>query len=244
MEEGSIFCPNGEAGQSPKEAMNLNSPVSLLRNLPLFILCLLHVFFVLLCVPSLPVCCSSSGQDLPHCVNACAVLTLSKDMTFRDYAQGAFRMRGIGKGQRIRLFIVPEVAALIRTSLRISGTVSSTLQLGGVDPQRSKLVQSSWVFLPHSFLIHNYSRMLCLVDTHFDSMDKIQFRMLGVQSLQNVWRKRSYWRLLEQYGYFGLLMNCMFMKKQESLVIGSVLCFACDLLFLSTLFSFYFVSFA
>jgi len=28
-------------------------------------------------------------------------LTLSKDMTFRDYAQGAFRMRGIGAGQRI-----------------------------------------------------------------------------------------------------------------------------------------------
>lgn len=32
---------------------------------------------------------------------AAAVVTIGKDMTFRDYAQGAFRMRGIGVGQRI-----------------------------------------------------------------------------------------------------------------------------------------------
>ena len=30
-------------------------------------------------------------------------------MTFRDYAQGTYRMRGIAKGQTIKLYIIPEV---------------------------------------------------------------------------------------------------------------------------------------
>ena len=41
--------------------------------------------------------------------NARAVLTLSADLTFRDYAQAAYRMRGIGKGQTLLLFVIPEV---------------------------------------------------------------------------------------------------------------------------------------
>ena len=34
--------------------------------------------------------------------------------TFRDYSQGAYRMRGIGVGQTIRLYIIPEVLKLIK----------------------------------------------------------------------------------------------------------------------------------
>ena len=30
----------------------------------------------------------TTGMDIKHVLNACAVLTLGKDMTFRDYAQG------------------------------------------------------------------------------------------------------------------------------------------------------------
>jgi hypothetical protein len=49
-------------------------------------------------------------MDIQHALNARAVLTLGKDMTFRDYAQGAYRMRGIGMGQTIELLIIPEVS--------------------------------------------------------------------------------------------------------------------------------------
>ena len=35
-------------------------------------------------------------------------------MTYRDFSQGAFRMRGIGKGQKITLFLIPEVHDLIK----------------------------------------------------------------------------------------------------------------------------------
>ena len=51
----------------------------------------------------------TTGMDIKQTPNAHAVVTVGKDMTFRDYAQGAFRMRGIGAGQKIHLCIIPEV---------------------------------------------------------------------------------------------------------------------------------------
>ena len=58
-------------------------------------------------------------MDIPQGASARAVLTLGKDLTFRDYAQGAYRMRGIGKGQTIVLFVVPEVERLLTTETAI-----------------------------------------------------------------------------------------------------------------------------
>jgi hypothetical protein len=51
----------------------------------------------------------TTGMDIHQCIDARAAITLGKDMTFRDYAQGAFRMRGIRQGQTLELFIIPEV---------------------------------------------------------------------------------------------------------------------------------------
>merc|ERR1719399_2324188 len=59
----------------------------------------------------------TTGMDIKHVVNATAVITLGKDMVFRDYVQGAYRMRGIGKGQTLNCFIIPEVATLMQKSL-------------------------------------------------------------------------------------------------------------------------------
>ena len=42
-----------------------------------------------------------------------AAVTLGKDMTLRDYAQGAWRMRQIGRGQRLSLLVTPEVKRLV-----------------------------------------------------------------------------------------------------------------------------------
>ena len=60
----------------------------------------------------------TTGMDIKQAVDACAALTLGKDMVFRDYAQGAFRMRGIGKGQTIKLLIIPEIIERIKTEVR------------------------------------------------------------------------------------------------------------------------------
>merc|ERR1712138_317070 len=55
----------------------------------------------------------TTGMDIPQPLAACAALTLGKDMSWRDYAQGAFRMRGLGAGQRIELLMTPEVERLV-----------------------------------------------------------------------------------------------------------------------------------
>ena len=44
-----------------------------------------------------------AGMDIKQGLSVVAAVTLGKDMTFRDYAQGAFRMRGIGKGQKVQV---------------------------------------------------------------------------------------------------------------------------------------------
>lgn len=36
----------------------------------------------------------------------------------RDYVQGAYRMRGIGAGQKIHLFVIPEVKEIMQRELR------------------------------------------------------------------------------------------------------------------------------
>mmetsp|Transcript_2417 Transcript_2417/g.3236 ORF Transcript_2417/g.3236 Transcript_2417/m.3236 type:complete len:3692 (+) Transcript_2417:353-11428(+) len=56
----------------------------------------------------------TTGMDVKHVVNATAVITLGKDMVFRDYVQGAYRMRGIGQGQKIHVFVIPEVQELMQ----------------------------------------------------------------------------------------------------------------------------------
>jgi hypothetical protein len=61
----------------------------------------------------------TTGMDIKQTVDAIAAVTLGKDMVFRDYAQGAFRMRGIGKGQTIKLLVVPEILERIRVQVII-----------------------------------------------------------------------------------------------------------------------------
>ena len=63
----------------------------------------------------------TTGMDIHHVINAKAVLTLSKDMVFRDFAQGAYRMRGIAKGQTIHIMVIPEVRDLIIRELHKCG---------------------------------------------------------------------------------------------------------------------------
>ena len=51
----------------------------------------------------------TTGMDIKQAPTAHAIVTVGKDMTFRDYAQGCYRMRGIGQGQTIELYVIPEV---------------------------------------------------------------------------------------------------------------------------------------
>jgi hypothetical protein len=122
-------------------------------------------------------------MDIQHRLNATAVLTLGKDMTFRDYAQGAFRMRGIGKGQTIRLFIIPEVQELITRNIRLSNSKRRTTNWNNL---HEVLVDVS------TWLVINLMRS-----------EKVQFNMLCEQNIANVYRKRAFGILAESVKTVG-----------------------------------------
>jgi hypothetical protein len=105
----------------------------------------------------------TTGMDIKQAPNVRAVVTIGKDMTFRDYAQGSFRMRGIGKGQTIHLYLIAEVENLIK----------QTLKLKDADVVRPEQEVPAWL------LINSMK------------MESLQFFQLGLQEVNNVWRKRA-----------------------------------------------------
>jgi hypothetical protein len=88
----------------------------------------------------------TTGMDIKQALSAVALLTLGKDMIFRDYAQGAYRMRGIGAGQTIQLYIIPEVKKIIQNTVpRSSGSMvvdaCAWLQLNGIRQEKMQFMQ-------------------------------------------------------------------------------------------------------
>jgi thiol-disulfide isomerase/thioredoxin len=56
----------------------------------------------------------TTGMDIKHALDACAIVTMGKTMTLRDFAQGCYRMRGLAKGQTLHLLVPDEVFELIK----------------------------------------------------------------------------------------------------------------------------------
>jgi hypothetical protein len=157
----------------------------------------------------------TTGMDIHQCIDAKAVLTLGKDMTFRDYAQGAFRMRGIGKGQTIELFIIPEVMNLIaeknthlqkhsnrgHNPLAIAAPVAVAPAAGGggslLDFSAPAIVTGGGgAYLTGKPLLVAVSAWLTINGMRSENM---QFNMLCRQSIENVWRKRGFYTLTSNY---------------------------------------------
>ena len=120
----------------------------------------------------------TTGMDIKQSASARAALTLGKDMTFRDLAQGAYRMRGIGKGQTVEYLAPPTVLALVERHAALgAGTAVAerhaqerALSIAAVTRRRLRDV-AAWL--------------------HVNSMrsETIQFNLLCEQSLHNVFRK-------------------------------------------------------
>lgn len=149
----------------------------------------------------------TTGMDIHQCIDARAALTLGKDMTFRDYAQGAFRMRGIGKGQTIELFIIPEVMRLVQDQ-RVRLGASRPPPASPLHPAPSSSSFNNDLLslstLPTPSLPPSTGKQL-LVDIAawltLNGMrsENMQFRMLCHQSIDNVSRKRAYALLTGHY---------------------------------------------
>ena len=104
----------------------------------------------------------TTGTDIRHVANATAIVTLGKDMVWRDYAQGCYRMRGIAAGQRIRVVVIPEVQRLIKSEVPSAGDFTP---LGEI---------VAW-------LIINSLRA-----------EQLQWSMLCAQNIGNVYRKDAF----------------------------------------------------
>ena len=124
----------------------------------------------------------TTGMDIKQAVDACAAVTLGKDMVFRDYAQGSFRMRGIGKGQTLCLLVVPEIEDRIRTQVAIgAGVAAQNIISSSKDSKQYLRDVLSWLTI-------NSMRV-----------DGIQFSLLCEQSVRNIWRKRAFSTLRSDY---------------------------------------------
>ncbi|EDO05622.1 uncharacterized protein BBOV_IV000220 [Babesia bovis T2Bo] len=109
----------------------------------------------------------ATGQDIKQAAHATAFITIGADMTFRDYSQGAWRMRGIGKGQTLHLVIPREVETLIATDQK---------------SEKSKIKQCvQWLIVRGITNEMKFSRVL------FE------------QSVQNVIRKKSFQKLIQNH---------------------------------------------
>jgi hypothetical protein len=126
-------------------------------------------------------------MDIKQAAASRAALTLGKDMTLRDYAQGAWRMRGLGNGQTLELIITPEVSKLVATEVAIGeGRLPQTriAELQSMTDDEAERMRLRDVL---AWLTINTMRA-----------ENVQAGLLAEQRAANVWRKHAYRLLLER----------------------------------------------
>jgi hypothetical protein len=117
-------------------------------------------------------------------------VTLGKDMVFRDLAQGAFRMRGIGEGQTITLLVIPEVEELMGRQLSKAGYRKESHASGEcltVRNQRARLQEVT------AWLVINSMRT-----------ERLQFDQLCHQNLASIWRANAFDQVLDGHRRFAV----------------------------------------
>lgn len=124
----------------------------------------------------------TTGMDIQHRLDAVAALTLGKDMVWRDFAQGAYRMRGIGRGQSICLYIIPEIEELISRDMGLASL-----------PQLPKF---SSLGSRHKGVL---DAVACWLLCQSMRTEKVQYAMLQLQNLANIWRRSSLTVVMEDY---------------------------------------------
>jgi hypothetical protein len=135
----------------------------------------------------------TTGMDIKHKHDAKALVTIGKDMVLRDYGQGAYRMRGIGKGQRIHLLIIPEVYQLISRELSVARSRS------GKD-QGSHAPSSSSSSLPAKGNAEILKDVMAWLVINTCRSERLQYNQLQIQDVANVWRLRAFQRTVENVG--------------------------------------------
>ena len=161
----------------------------------------------------------TTGMDISHMLSARAALTLGKDMVFRDLAQGAYRMRGIAKGQTIALLVIPEVQQLMKRQLSKARPAAAVVEdvpvgEGAVGAPSVERAPSAADRRPQSELLQDVAAWLTL-----NSMrtERVQFDQLCAQNLATLWRQNAWTQLLEGKEHFKVRPECVAGFMQEKL---------------------------
>lgn len=106
-------------------------------------------------------------------------------MVFRDYVQGAYRMRGIGVGQKVHVYVIPEVKELIqRELLQVERT--SSLSASPSSPLLSSSSSSS------SNDDHVLEDIVAWLIINSLKSEQTQWTMLCIQNIGNLYRKNAF----------------------------------------------------
>ncbi|CAJ1446714.1 unnamed protein product [Effrenium voratum] len=84
----------------------------------------------------------TTGIDIQQPPLGVAAITLGRDMSFRELQQGAWRMRGLAKGQSCVMLLPEEVAVYMRSQLRDPSAVPTAEATALQDIQAALLVKS------------------------------------------------------------------------------------------------------
>ncbi|KAJ1458452.1 hypothetical protein M885DRAFT_614307 [Pelagophyceae sp. CCMP2097] len=126
-----------------------------------------------------------TGLDVKQRVDAVGALTLSKDTTFRDAAQAAYRLRGLGKGQTLVMFLIPELAGCV---------ADATCKQR--DDVRARFAEPGW---PRGLL----PDVLSALAVAAIRIERANFFLLAEQNVLNVARKVGHAELLRHRGSVG-----------------------------------------
>jgi Ca2+-binding EF-hand superfamily protein len=127
----------------------------------------------------------TTGTDVKQHFTAKAAITVGKDTVFRDYAQGAFRMRGIESGQRLGLLLIPELFS----------TINAQIALGRGDLMHLAAIPPAGDVRERAARAELLADVVGWLTINAMSSERVQASLLVKQNLLNVWRKRHF-RLL------------------------------------------------
>jgi hypothetical protein len=127
----------------------------------------------------------TTGTDVKQHFTAKAAITVGKDTVFRDYAQGAFRMRGIESGQRLGLLLIPEPFS----------TINAQIALGRGDLMHGATIPPAGDMRERAARAELLADVVGWLTISAMTSERVQASLLIKQNLLNVWRKRHF-RLL------------------------------------------------
>lgn len=135
----------------------------------------------------------TTGTDLKLPLNATGAITLGKFMTFRDYAQAAFRLRQIGQGQKLHILMIPEVLELVSANSAAGRGIDQGQRAAELAKLKSpELMERAVLQDVCTWLVVNAI-----------NSEKLQFNVCCEHGVQNVWRKFCFQQLQEHAALIG-----------------------------------------